>query len=75
MEIIQKMIAPQDYFPGNPHYPLLIYRKVFANTQASLSSNHSPQSIQIQLAQIIGAILGLIVFMIFITTIAIPMKY
>jgi uncharacterized protein YjlB len=45
MEIIQKMIAPQGYFPGNPYYPLLIYKKALADM------NESPQSIQLRLEQ------------------------
>jgi len=27
MDSVQKMISPQGYFPGNPHYPLLIYKQ------------------------------------------------
>ncbi|KTD47873.1 Cupin domain protein [Legionella rubrilucens] len=45
MEIIQKMISPQGYFPGNPHYPLLIYKQVFSGM------NESPQAIQDRLEQ------------------------
>src|SRR5436309_338392 len=43
MEIIQKMIAPQGYFPGNPYYPLLIYKKALADM------NESPRAIQLRL--------------------------
>lgn len=44
MEIIQKMIESHDYFPGNPHYPLLIYKQAFTNME-------SPQAIQDLLEQ------------------------
>jgi uncharacterized protein YjlB len=43
MEIIQKMIAKQGYFPGNPYYPLLIYKKALADM------NESPRAIQLRL--------------------------
>jgi uncharacterized protein YjlB len=38
MEIIQKMIASQNYFPGNPYYPLLIYKKALADMNESLEA-------------------------------------
>lgn len=34
-EVIQKMIASHEKFPGNPRFPLLIYRHVFFQMTAS----------------------------------------
>lgn len=45
MEIIQKMISSQDYLPGNPYYPLLIYKQAITN------SNEPSKVIQDRLAQ------------------------
>ncbi|KTD54544.1 Cupin domain protein [Legionella sainthelensi] len=45
MEIIQKMISLQDYLPGNPYYPLLIYK------QALINSNEPSKVIQSRLEQ------------------------
>lgn len=38
MEVIQKMILPQGYFPGNSNYPLLIYRHTFSEMNESLQT-------------------------------------
>lgn len=35
IEMIQAVILSQDYFPGNPYYPLLIYRQVFSTAENS----------------------------------------
>ncbi|KTC87685.1 cupin domain-containing protein [Legionella drozanskii] len=42
-DIIQEMISPEAYFPGNPNYPLLIYKQVFS------AGNETPKEIQTRL--------------------------
>lgn len=49
-EVIHVMIAPNGYFPGNPRFPLLIYRQVFsfvsspAEVQGLLKQNEWTQA-------------------------------
>ena len=45
IEIIQKIILPHDNFPGNPSYPLLIYKHIFSDM------NTTPQTLQTMLNQ------------------------
>ena len=45
MKIIHELIPPRGYFPGNPYYPLLIYK------ESLLCRDREPKTVQIHLLQ------------------------